>query len=304
MAAVSAATRDVPADLRTLLTSPKLIDVGVEGDAVRRELHGARTTFGRVFEVHVDAPPSAAPAGLSAGEIRIVGRPSSEDAAVRAVAAAAAIANGIPLIGFSLVDVVALAGEVEKLRALCGRFRSAGLEGIAELPVDVEPIIDAIEAVRAARDGGLTVRRLTVALPPPGERTSAAAGLDIDGRLALVRRAALIQETVGGFRVFAPLARRQSTAVPTTGYADIKQIALSRVAVRNIESIQVDWTLYGPKLAQVALTTGADDVDSVAAIDANALGPRRSPLEEIRMNIRVAGLDPIERNGRFQSTAA
>ena len=301
---MSAATRDVPADLRTLLTSPNVIDVGVEGDAVRRELHGARTTFGRVFEVHVDAPPSAAPAGLSAGEIRIVGRPSSEDAAVRAVAAAAAIANGIPLIGFSLVDVVALAGEVEKLRALCGRFRSAGLEGIAEVPVDVEPIIDAIEAVRAARDGGLTVRRLTVALPPPGERAPAAAGLDIDGRLALVRRAALIQDTVGGFRVFAPLARRQSTAVPTTGYADIKQIALSRVAVRNIESIQVDWTLYGPKLAQVALTTGADDVDSVAAIDANALGPRRSPLEEIRMNIRAAGLDPIERNGRFQSTAA
>ena len=296
--------RDPSADLRTLLTTPNLIDVGAEGDAVRRELHGARTTFGRVFEVHVDAPPSSAPAGLSAGEIRIVGRPSSGDAAMRAVAATAAIAEGVPVIGFSLADVVALAGDVEELRALCSRLRSAGLEGIAELPIDVELTVDTIDAVRAARAGGLAVRRLTVALPPPGERAPGAAALDVEGRLSLVRRAALIQETVGGFRVFAPLARTQSTAVPTTGYADIKQIALARVAVRNIESIQVDWPLYGPKLAQVALTTGADDVDGVAAVDTGALGPRRSALEEIRMNIRAAGLDPIERNGRFESTAA
>ena len=300
---MTATTKDLSADLRTLLTSPNLIDVGVEGDVVRRELHGARTTFGRVFEVHVDAPPSSAPPGLAAGEIRIVGRPASDEAAVRVVAAAAAIAGGVPLLGFSLVDLVMLAGDVEKLRLLCSRLQSAGLEGIAELPIDVELTVDPFEAIGAARAGGLTVRRLTVALPPPEERAPGAATLDVEGRLALVRRAAVIQETVGGFRVFAPLARAQSTAVPTTGYADIKQIALARVAVRNIESIQVDWSLYGPKLAQVALTTGADDVDGVAAVDAAALGPRRSPLEEIRMNIRAAGLEPFERDGRFESLA-
>jgi len=300
---VSATIRDSSADLRTLLTSPSLIDVGVDGDAVRRELHGARTTFGRVFEVHVDAPPPSAPAGLSAGEIRLVGRPSSDDAALRAVAATAAIANRVPLMGFSLVDLAALAGDVEKLRALCSRLRSAGLEGIAEFPIDVELPMDTFDAIRAVRAGGLTVRRLTVALPPPGERAPGTAALDVEGRLALVAHAANIQETVGGFRAFAPLARAQSTAVPTTGYADIKQIALARVAVRDIETIQVDWALYGPKLAQVALTTGADDVDGVAAIDAGALGPRRSPLEEIKMNIRAAGLEPIERNGRFEPTA-
>ena len=50
-------------------------------------------------------------------------------------------------------------------------------------------------------------------------------------------------------------------AVPTTGYDDVKRIALARLVVDNIASIQVDWTLYGPKLAQVALTVGADDID-------------------------------------------
>ena len=64
-------------------------------------------------------------------------------------------------------------------------------------------------------------------------------------------------------------------------------------------SIQVDWSLYGPKLAQVALTVGADDVDGVSAEDDMSQGRRRAPLEEIRRNIRAAGQEPIERNGRF-----
>lgn len=294
-------------DLRALLTAPNLIDVGVEGDAVRREIHGPRTTFLRVFEVHVDAPPSSSAAGLTAGEIRIVGAPGSEEAALRAVAAAAPLAAGVPLAGFSLADLAALTGDVERLRALCERLRSAGLEAVAEVPIDVDLPVDRADAVHAARAGGLTVQRLTVALPPEGERglpgtAPGAAMVDVDGRLAQVQRAAALQDAVGGFRAFAPLARTQSTAVPTTGYADIKQIALARVAVRNVHSIQVDWPLYGPKLAQVALTTGADDVDGIAAVNAGALGPRRSPLEEIRMNIRAAGLDAVERNGRFETT--
>jgi 2-iminoacetate synthase ThiH len=71
---------------------------------------------------------------------------------------------------------------------------------------------------------------------------------------------------------------------------------VSRLHVDNIASIQVDWSLYGPKLAQVALTMGADDVDSVSPLEGE-LGRRRSPLEEIRGNIAAAGLDAVERRG-------
>jgi aminodeoxyfutalosine synthase len=108
---------------------------------------------------------------------------------------------------------------------------------------------------------------------------------------------------VGGFKAFAPLPRTMSIAEPTTGYDDVKQIALARLFVENIDSIQVDWPLYGPKLAQVALTMGADDVDGVAAVDPGVLGTRRSPIEEIRGNIRAASLEPVERNARFEGVA-
>jgi aminodeoxyfutalosine synthase len=94
-----------------------------------------------------------------------------------------------------------------------------------------------------------------------------------------------------------------SVTEPTTGYDDVKLIALARLVVSNIDSIQVDWPLYGPKLAQVALTVGADDVDGIAAADPGALGTRRSALEEIRSNIRAAGLEAAERDGRFHVLA-
>ena len=65
----------------------------------------------------------------------------------------------------------------------------------------------------------------------------------------------------------------------------------------------MDWPLYGPKLAQVALTMGADDVDAVSPLEGD-LGRRRSPLEEIRGNIKAAGLEAVERNGAFAPVGA
>src|SRR5438034_1330763 len=109
-----------------------------------------------------------------------------------------------------------------------------------------------------------------------------------------------LQRQVGVVRAFAPLPRTMNPAVPTTGYEDVKRIALARLVVDNVPSIQVDWSLYGPKLAQVALTVGADDVDAVSAEDETGEGRRRSPIEEIRRNIKSAGQEPVERNGRFE----
>ena len=79
----------------------------------------------------------------------------------------------------------------------------------------------------------------------------------------------------------------------------MKGIALARVVVDNVPSIQVDWALYGPKMAQVALTVGADDVDNVSAVDPGILGTRRSPLEEIKTNIKAAALEALERDALF-----
>ena len=69
-----------------------------------------------------------------------------------------------------------------------------------------------------------------------------------------------------------PLSREQSIAVPTTGYDDVRAVALARLALPSVQNIQVDWAQYGPKLAQVALTFGANDLDRVSTVDDESLG--------------------------------
>jgi aminodeoxyfutalosine synthase len=248
-------------------------------------MHGARTTFVRVFEIHVDAPPSSLPADVAAGEFRIIGHPGSFAAALATVRAVFDLAGGTPLTGFSLPDLQALASaEGRPIDEIVAALRDAGLEAIAEVPLDMSD--GAAGAIETARGAGLRVQRLTV-------RT-----LSSDTRLTLVERARDLQalSRLPGVRA---LPRVISIAVPTTGYEDVKQVAIARLLVSNIPSIQVDWPLYGPKLAQVALTVGADDVDGVAASDPGTLGTRRSAIEEIRTNIRAAALDAVERDGRF-----
>ena len=122
--------------------------------------------------------------------------------------------------------------------------------------------------------------------------------------VSLFKSVVELQRQVGVVRAFAPLPRTMNPAVPTTGYEDVKRVALARLVVDNVPSIQVDWSLYGPKLAQVALTVGADDVDGVSAADDTGEGRRRAPIEEIRRNIVAAGQDPVERNGRFDLVSA
>jgi 2-iminoacetate synthase ThiH len=41
-------------------------------------------------------------------------------------------------------------------------------------------------------------------------------------------------------------------------------------------------------------------VDGVSADEDTGQGRRRSPIEEIRRNIRAAGQEPVERDGRFE----
>ncbi len=272
-------------DVRAILGATDLIAIGMMADEVRRGIHGVRTTFVRVFEVHADAVPAALPSGIEAGELRISGRPESLEAACAAVASVRRMAGPIPVTGFSLADLA----ELDASDRPFVRLKEAGLDAVAEVPLDRMSAPDA--AIGAACEAGLLVQRFTVHSTAPDP-------------VALLDQARALQRATGVFRALAPLTRSMSPAAPTTGYDDVKLVALARLLVRNIPSIQVDWPLYGPKLAQVALTLGADDVDGVTAVEPGVLGSRRSAIEEIRGNIRAAGLEPAERNGRYELATA
>lgn len=273
------------AELTTLASSHDIVTIGMMADEARRRRHGAVTTFVRVAEVAAEpgAPVVVPPA---AGEVRIAGMPADSSAAAARIKEVVAASHSVPVSGFSLADLEQLAGrERVTLRALLEQLRAAGLELVAEAPFD--QLRDRRRSIEEVNIAGLGLARLTIHQLPSSEVPE------------LMNDVSMLQQSVGVIRAFAPLPRRVNAAVPTTGYDDVKRVALARLFVENIPSIQVDWALYGPKLAQVALTVGANDVDGVSAADDAGTGPRRAPLEEIRRNIQAAGLEPIERDGRF-----
>jgi aminodeoxyfutalosine synthase len=271
-------------ELAGFAASHDIISLGMAADEIRRAQHGTRTTFVRVADVSADAGAATWPE--AAGEIRIVGTPLTRGAATARVAEIATRTRGVPLSGFSLADLEQLAArEGITLRVLLEELHGAGLELVADAPVD--RLQNARRSVEEVNIAGLVLARLTIDQSASSDP------------LPQLKAVCELQRAVGVLKAFAPLPRRLNAAVPTTGYEDVKRVALARLVCENIPSIQVDWARYGPKLAQVALTVGADDVDGVSAENDTTEGRRRAPLEEIRRNIRAAGLEPVERNGRF-----
>jgi aminodeoxyfutalosine synthase len=75
-----------------------------------------------------------------------------------------------------------------------------------------------------------------------------------------------LQDETGGFQTFIPLSfHPDHTALghlpKSTGMTDIRQIAVSRLMLDNFAHIKSYWQMVTPKMAQISLRFGADDID-------------------------------------------
>jgi aminodeoxyfutalosine synthase len=255
-----------------------VLTLGMAADQARRaQPDGHVVTYLRVHIVTPAALASGAAIPDGAAEVRLHETPATLDEAIAQTRALRAAAGARRVAAFSLADV--LERRWGPLETVLSRLLEAGLDDVAELPVD--RIDDPIAAIHALMRSGMAPRRLTV-FGPTGNDT-----------LEIVRRVHEVMEACPEVRRVAPLPRRTPVDTPTTGYQDVRTIALTRLAVGG-RSVEVDWALYGPKLAQVALTFGADHLDNVAATSDPALGWRRATVEEVERNIRAAGFEPRE----------
>jgi aminodeoxyfutalosine synthase len=270
-------------EIQELAATPDILSLGMLADTVRRRLHGTRVTFLRVAEAAFDnqAALSQLPAGR---EVRLTGSPATLDSGAAAVEAARIIAGDRKVSAFSWDDVDRWSSGAP-IGQVLSRLKRAGLDAILNLPLD--GIADPRRAVESLKDAGFLQLRLTIAKA------------STDARMALLMQASVLQEACGAIHSLNPLPMALSAFKPTTGYDDVKMVALARLAAPNVPSMQVDWQRYGPKLAQVALTFGADDIDGVSASDEAPEGRRRAPRAEIERNIEAAGLTPVERDGWF-----
>jgi aminodeoxyfutalosine synthase len=269
-------------ELARLAATDDILCTGMLADVVRRSLHGTTVTYARVTSVTLDALSQEVPPAAS--ELRIHGAPPSIADALAAVTTARRLAGERTVSGYSWPDLESLA-DVAAMPGFLKQLRGAGLDAVAEVPID--GIADLPAVAEMLMGAGYERIRLTVdkAAGPP--------------RVSMLERAALLHDRFGCVQVINPLPMRISAYRPTTGYDDVKMVAIARLAAPTVPTIQVDWLRYGPKLAQVALTFGADDLDNVPSSDEAPQGPRRAHVAEVRRNVEAAGFSPVERNGQF-----
>jgi len=115
-----------------------------------------------------------------------------------------------------------------------------------------------------------------------------------------------LQDETHGFVAFIPLAfHPDNTALSyipkPTGYADLRNIAVSRLLLDNFEHIKAYWIMLSPSIAQIALRFGANDLDGTVVEekiyhDAGAKTSEFTPRIELERLIRAAGRVPVERD--------
>src|SRR5262245_25525205 len=131
----------------------------------------------------------------------------------------------------------------------------------------------------------------------------------VEDRVDHLIRLRELQDETRGFVTYIPLAFQPWEAplmgLPeTTGFADLKAIAVGRLMLDNFPHVKSYWIMIGPRLAQVGLSFGADDIDGTVteekiAHDAGAQTPQLLSVHDLVRLIREAGRRPVERDTVF-----
>jgi aminodeoxyfutalosine synthase len=119
-----------------------------------------------------------------------------------------------------------------------------------------------------------------------------------------------VQDETNGFVTFIPLAfHPDNTALShlprTTGFNDLKQIAVSRLMLDNIPHIKAYWVMMTPSVAQIAQRFGANDIDGTVVEekiyhDAGAETTQHLRRQDLLRLIREAGRNPVERDTAYR----
>jgi len=88
----------------------------------------------------------------------------------------------------------------------------------------------------------------------------------LEERVEHLCRLRALQDETGGFMCFIPLAfHPQNTELAhlpgPTGFDDLLTIAVARLMLDNFDHVKAYWIMISPRVAQTALTLGADDID-------------------------------------------
>lgn len=295
--------------------SDDLIGIGMEADAVRRELHPEG-----VVSYAIDRKIDGASAPLEAvcelvretvemggTGVTLRGAVDSDRKIEWFEQLFSRLREQFPTVwlhGLSASEILTIAkGSGLKIRDTISRLRDAGLGSISG--EDAGILDDAVQQEKTrgkwSVPGWVEVHREAHQL---GIKTTASmtfgVGESFEQRLNHLDLIRLLQEETGGFTAFTPVTFQprksgMSGFEEATAVEYLKTLAVSRMVLDNIENIQADLETQGLKVLQMGLRFGGNDVGSVL-LD----GSDDTTEEDLRRVIRGAGFKPVQRDTLYR----
>ncbi len=213
--------------------------------------------------------------------------------------------------GLSPAEIIYLAKISDLSEREClVRLKAAGLDSIpgagAEMLVD--EVREQIAPFKDSAAAWLDLMRTAHQLGIPSTVTMMYGSVEtVEQRVEHLVKVRELQDETGGFRAFIPWSfQPEGTHLPTvkraSGFDYLRTVAISRIMLDNIPNIQASWLTQGPKIGQIALQYGVNDMGSTV-IEENVVTAQGAvfmvPLAEIERLIRDAGLTPARRNTKY-----
>jgi aminodeoxyfutalosine synthase len=119
-----------------------------------------------------------------------------------------------------------------------------------------------------------------------------------------------LQDETGGFTGFVPFAFEPQTTIlahikPATAIEQLRNLAVSRIYLDNIDHLTAYWVSIGLPLAQVSLNYGVDDLHGTILEEkifhmAGATTPQQQTVAALEHAIREAGREPVQRDSYYR----
>ena len=132
----------------------------------------------------------------------------------------------------------------------------------------------------------------------------------IEQRVDHLRQLRELQDETGGFTGFVPFAfEPQTTSLahvkPASAFDQLRNLAVSRIYLDNIDHLTAYWVSMGLPLAQISLNYGVDDLHGTIMEEkifhmAGATTPQELTVATLDRVIREAGRKPVQRDSYYR----
>jgi aminodeoxyfutalosine synthase len=132
----------------------------------------------------------------------------------------------------------------------------------------------------------------------------------LDQRVDHLRQLRELQDETGGFTGFVPFAFQPQTTIlahikPASAFEQLRNLAVSRIYLDNVDHLTAYWVSMGLPLAQVSLSYGVDDLHGTIMEErifhmAGATTPQEQTVATLQHVIREAGREPVQRDSYYR----